>query len=136
MHSPGPKSGAEGRYPLGYIETLKAAGATVLADRYFGSYQGDWWAAVSFKGTKFWVHGTFGSCSLCDAFQSEFYSREAEEWSAREEWEREVVFGMGYLNDPWTQKMAEEYAERNIEWDSEAEGMLRFIKENSVEVKA
>ena len=121
---------------MGYVDTLKAAGARAVASKYFGSYQGDWWASVEFKGRKFWVHGTFGSCELCDAFEAEFYTQDAAEWSEREKWEREVVFGMGYLNDPWTQKMAEEYAGRNIEWDSEAEEMLRFIKENSVEAKA
>ena len=117
---------------MGYIDCLKSAGAVVLAEKYFGSYQGDWWASVEFKGSKFWVHGVFGSCSLCDSFEAEFYTQESIDWTAREKWEREVVFGMNYLNDPWTQQMAEDYAGRNVEWDSEAEVMLAFIKANAL----
>ena len=60
------------KYFSGYCEAMEAAGAEVLAYEEFGSYQGDWWAKVGYQGREYWVHGTFGSCSGCDAFQSEF----------------------------------------------------------------
>lgn len=57
---------------MSYELAMEAAGAEVLAFQCFGSYQGDWWAKVSYQGQEFWIHGNYGSCSGCDAFQSEF----------------------------------------------------------------
>lgn len=51
---------------------LEKAGAKVIAFEEFGSYQGDWLAFVEYKGEKGIVHGAYGSCSGCDAFQSQF----------------------------------------------------------------
>jgi len=57
---------------MGYRTAMEAAGATVLAYESFGSYQGDWFALVVYGGKTFWVHGSYGSCSGCDAFCAEF----------------------------------------------------------------
>lgn len=57
---------------MSYCEAMEAAGAEVLAFQEFGSYQGDWWALVKYEGESGWVHGYYGSCSGCDAFQGEF----------------------------------------------------------------
>lgn len=57
---------------MSYEEALKAAGAEVHAYETFGSYQGDWWALVSYEGKHGFVHGYYGSCSGCDAFEAEF----------------------------------------------------------------
>ena len=57
---------------MSYQEALEAAGATVHAFEFFGSYQGDWWAKVTYNGETGWVHGSYGSCSGCDAFEAEF----------------------------------------------------------------
>lgn len=53
---------------MSYHEALEAAGYEVKAMKYFGSYQGDW-LAVTDKGV---IHGWYGSCSGCDAFEAEF----------------------------------------------------------------
>ena len=57
---------------MGYCEAMEFAGAEVLEYQSFGSYQGDWFAKVLFEGKIGWVHGSYGSCSHCDAFESEF----------------------------------------------------------------
>jgi len=57
---------------MGYKSAMEAAGAEVVEFQTFGSYQGDWWASVRFEGKAYWVHGSYGSCSGCDAFQSQF----------------------------------------------------------------
>jgi len=58
---------------MSYKECLELAGAKVLVFENFGSYQGDWWARVNYQGKIGWIHGSFGSCSDCDAFESEFW---------------------------------------------------------------
>ena len=59
---------------MGYQLTLEKAGAKIIAFNEFGSYQGTWGAIVEYNGKKGLVIGSFGSCSYCDAFQSEFDS--------------------------------------------------------------
>jgi len=54
-----------------YDDLLRFGGAKVLAYEAFGSYQGDWIAKVRIKFRVKWIHGGFGSCSGCDAIQSE-----------------------------------------------------------------
>lgn len=58
---------------MGYSEALTAAGARVLEYNEFGSYQGTWGAIVDYQGKIGLVTGSYGSCSVCDAFQSEFF---------------------------------------------------------------
>jgi hypothetical protein len=57
---------------MSYELALKAAGADVIDTHYAGSYQGTWGSVVIYNGKKGLVTGSFGSCSYCDAFQSEF----------------------------------------------------------------
>lgn len=56
----------------GYQQALEAAGAVVHEFKEFGSYQGDWFARVTYNGETGWIHGYFGSCSGCDSFEAEF----------------------------------------------------------------
>lgn len=46
---------------LNYQGALEVAGAMVLAYESFGSYQGDWWVLVKFRGKTGWIQGSFGS---------------------------------------------------------------------------
>jgi hypothetical protein len=135
---------------MSYSEALTAAGAEVLDFKYFGSYQGDWFALVNYQGTKQWVHGSYGSCSVCDAFESEFnYSEEACEEhrydhddtqagcaeckSAHAAYQQKLVeFGRHYLNNTMTQEEAEKSAGENIEWDSDAPEMLAYVQANAI----
>lgn len=128
---------------MSYQEALEAAGAEVLEFEEFGSYQGDWWAKVRYKNELGWVQGSYGSCTGCDSFQAEFGWADAnceehmydhkEDCQACEEAqqkynERLADFGRGYLDGLLTQEKAEEEAARNIEWDSDAQAMLDWMK--------
>jgi hypothetical protein len=126
-----------------YQKALEAAGAEVHAYESFGSYQGDWWALVTVDGERGWVHGYYGSCSGCDAFEAEFgYD---EDRCKRHQYEQPMPncdqcrgaesayltkladFGRDYL-PPITQEAAEQKAAENLAWDSDAQEMLDFIK--------
>jgi len=106
---------------MGYRTALEAAGAVVHDMRLFGSYQGDWWADVTWKGQRGFVTGSFGSCSYCDAFGSEFGYDEPTE-------ERLMLFGKDYLEDLKTPEQAIEIASRNLDWDCDAKDMVSWIK--------
>ena len=111
---------------MGYKEALEAAGAEVMAFEEFGSYQGDWWAKVRYKGELGWVQGSYGSCSGCDAFEAEFG------WDDGTP-EKLAEFGRGYLDDLLLgQEQAEEEASRYIEWDSDAQEMVAWLKANAL----
>ena len=132
---------------MGYNQALEAAGAEVLLFQYFGSYQGDWYALVNYQGTKQWVHGSYGSCSYCDAFDGEFdytdpyceehmYGDKVEDCAdckgKADVYQKKLAeFGASYLGNTMTQEEAEAYASRNLEWDSEAPEMLKFLQDNS-----
>lgn len=136
---------------MGYCEAMEAAGAEVLAYQEFGSYQGDWWAKVSFEGSTFWVHGAYGSCSGCDAFQAEFnYCDEACEEhrydypppdnctkceaAKADHQSRLAAFGLSYLTgNEHTQAEAEKENEPS-DWDPHEEE-LTFLKNNAIEEK-
>ncbi|RMG79788.1 MAG: SH3 domain-containing protein [Bacteroidetes bacterium] len=132
-----------------YEFALKLAGAEILIFNSFGSYQGDWWAKVKYKGKTGWVHGWYGSCSACDAFYAEFdFYREHEcgediyynpiyEMDFRENCEHcqktkadLIGFGKKYLENILTYDEALKAASEDIEWDLEAEDMIKFIKEH------
>jgi len=134
---------------MSYESALEAAGAKVIAFKSFGSYQGDWWAQVEHAGKRGWVNGSFGSCSGCDAFEAEFGY--ADQKCQEHVWEygspkdcpacasaqdaftvKLAAFGADYLQTMFSQEQAEAEAVRNIEWDSDAEAMLRWIKENAL----
>ena len=133
---------------MSYQQALEAAGAEVLLFQSFGSYQGDWWAKVNFNNETLWVHGTYGSCSGCDAFQSEFYADEEFcdihyfETSAtcpdclkrKEIYNTKLAaFGQTYLNNyTYTQDEAENATKENLDWDSEAPEVYNFITLNKI----
>lgn len=91
--------------------------------------------------------GSFGSCSGCDAFEAEFgsyhahgddgyydpnysgYKENCE--TCQNEWKRFIEFGKSYLAQILSQQDAEKEAAKNISWDCEADGMLKFIQNNS-----
>jgi hypothetical protein len=134
---------------MSYEKALEAAGAKVLAFEQFGSYQGDWWALVETDDHIGWVHDYFGSCSHCDAFESDFGygavfevgehmwdrngSRVATEADVAPWREKLRAFGAAYLENILTQQEAEKLAAENIEWDGNAAEMLAFIKQHAPE---
>ena len=127
-----------------YDSALAAAGARIICFESFGSYQGDWWAKVEYKGETGWVQGSFGSCSGCDAFEAEFGWRYngcgdheydpqdtcTECQAGRRAYEEKLAdFGRTYLGGLMTQAAAEAEAGRNAEWDGT--GMLNYVKEHA-----
>jgi hypothetical protein len=137
---------------MSYVTALKAAGAEVLAEQQFGSYQGDWWAKVAFEGKLYWVHGAFGSCSHCDAFQSEFGYDESDrceehrfdydtpeqkaceacKTSAADYQTRLAEFGRSYLvGNEFTQEEAEKDASEYLS-SGDSSKALEFLKANKL----
>jgi hypothetical protein len=135
---------------MGYKESLKLAGAVVHDYQEFGSYQGDWWAYVTYEGTTGWIHDYFGSCSGCDAFQGEFgydlnHYHKDKYFSAGDEIDfdlscpqcqiikqKMIDFGKSYLENILNQDQAEEDAGENLAWDMDATEMLNFVKSKRV----
>lgn len=109
----------------GYEAALTATGVKVLGYKTFGSYQGDWWAEVQFpNGEVYFVNGSYGSCSGCDAFEAEFG------WSDEDKpnyLHRLKDFGREYLSDCMTREQAIEHASANLSWDLDAQDMVDWI---------
>jgi hypothetical protein len=110
---------------MSYESALKAAGAAVIDFKSFGSWQGEWVALVDYNNELGWVQGSYGSCNVCDAFQSEFG------WSCDEESEdyqvRLVSFGESYLDGLMTTENITSYFKNNSSWDSESEAAYNWI---------
>lgn len=87
-----------------YSDTLTAAGAKVIDYSSFGSYQGTWLALVEYNGEKGIVEGYYGSCSHCDALQSEF-----DEWA--QPFEKEGKYYKDYGDEEITKDQYDEYWE-------------------------
>jgi len=137
-------------FDYGYGGCMELAGATVHVFENFGDYQGTWWAKVTYRQITGWVSGSFGSCSGCDSFHAEFdmsshdhedqqyisvsdlskyYNKKCEK--CVELRDRLIKFGEEYLSYIYTQEEAEKEAAKNIEWDSDAETVVKFIRENA-----
>lgn len=110
----------------GYTSALEAAGCEILEFKEFGSYQGEWLACVNYNGEIGVVEGWYGSCSGCDAFQSEF------DWDSEETpdyEERLASFGESYLPTLPFEHYITQYTQRikDNEWDNEVKEMLETI---------
>ena len=114
---------------MSYQQALEAAGATVHVFQEFGSYQGDWWAKVTFNGKTGWIHDYYGSCSGCDAFEAEFGWNDEENDDYQE---RLAKFGKEYLDEILDQETAEAKAAEALSWDLDAEEMVKFVKDNTL----
>lgn len=113
---------------LTYKSALEAAGCVVHNFEFFGSYQGDWIAFVTFENNRGFIHGYFGSCSHCDALELElgdlyFEGTETEQFEALKS------FGTSYadFNFYTGEELVKKFSEQ-AEWDLDAEDMLDFVK--------
>ena len=102
---------------MSYEQAIEANGVEIYDIKYFGSYQGDWWAYTNIG----FIYGCYGSCSGCDAFQAEFGWEEPTKEKLKE-------FGKSYVECPYTYEEALEKASENLEWDYEAKEMVEWIK--------
>lgn len=129
-----------------YEDALKAAGAEVHAYESFGSYQGDWYALVTYNGERGWIHGWYGSCSGCDAFEGEFGWTEGRcdehSWvadkeregcaacaSAEAEYQRRLAdFGKTYLDGLQQSGVILAELQERFEWDSDSKEAADWIR--------
>lgn len=106
-----------------YDSLLKECCEEVYCYDEFGSYQGDWFAKVKFKGNIGWVHGCYGSCPYCD-------------WVSGTDLEGEELkkaFIGEYLENLLSQEEAEKEASKYIDFDLDAEQMLAFVRKNAID---
>lgn len=124
---------------MSYQEALVAAGCDVLQFEEFGSYQGEWLALVSHGGFTGIVEGSYGSCSGCDAFESEFgydFNLDCYDSEKPDYQQRLAEFGNSYLPpvsaSDWISmqeaRLKRHTDEDNYCWDSEASEMLDTVK--------
>lgn len=107
---------------MGYSEALEAAGAEVIKFEQFGSYQGNWYALIKYKGKTGFVSGSYGSCGGCDAFEGEFG------WNDADNDDKLKQFGMSYLDEVSSYEDTLKKVSKNIEWDSNALEMIAWVK--------
>jgi len=137
---------------MGYRESLLKAGAQVLDYQEFGSYQGDWIAFVNFNGKKGFVQSYFGSCSGCDAFQSEFNYNEDK--CEEHRWDDDVIecdeckakkmsyeekiknFGLSFLENILNYQEVYASVSENLEWDGNAKEMVDWVESKKSEYEA
>ena len=116
---------------MGYLESMEAAGATVHEFRHFGSYQGEWYAHITYEGDTGWVRGTYGSCSGCDAFQDEFGWREDETPEKLAEFGRtycETLLPFGhYFLELYIQSQTDSESEKALRWMADME--IKYLQE-------
>ncbi len=106
----------------GYRKALECAGVDVLEYEEFGSYQGDWLARVRFpSGDSYYVSGSYGSCTGCDAFEAEFG------YIDNEPQDQLSAFGRCYLTNCMTYDEARAEASKNLSWDREAQHMVDWL---------
>ena len=134
---------------MGYSEALTAAGANILAFEQIGSYQGDWFAKVIYQDKELWIHGSYGSCSGCDAFEAEFSCTYDENGCKEHRYENKTdcaaciehnalyqtklaEFGKSYLESgDMTKDEVIAYAETMGDWDDSKQETLAFIAANA-----
>lgn len=111
-----------------YQWCLEQAGAKVLAFKTFGSYQGDWFAKVEYEGNVFWINDYYGSCSGCDAFESDMPRHH--DWDKGYEKDKVIEFGKKYLAEAKTFEEVLNYTKTHSDYDCEADDMLKFLEAN------
>lgn len=110
---------------MSYQQALEAAGATVYAFEYFGSYQGEWIAKI---GEDEYILGGYGSCSGCDAFEAEFGYSDTLDLTPEQYRARLADFGRGYTEgQPYTKANLLEMFTKQAEWDSDAQAILDWL---------
>lgn len=116
----------EGDNEMSYEQSLVAAGARVVAFQEFGDWQGSWLALVEYQGQRGWVQGSYGSCDVCDAFQSEF------DWDSDFACEgvqqRLVQFGQSYLDDLRSSAQLLAQYDADAQWDSDSADAALWVR--------
>lgn len=120
---------------MSYIEAIEATGAVVHVSKDFGDYQGTTWAKITHNGITGWVSWDFGSCSYCDSYErmeSDTHHRLGLDCGEPIPKDELAKFGEDYVSHIKDQEAAETEAGKDAEWDSEAESVLAFLRENAI----
>ena len=132
---------------MGYKEAMEAAGAEVLAYEEFGSYQGDWYAKIKFRDKVSWVQDCYGSCSSCDAFESDFqdsghdcvdgeynnplYDEFLDDCEECQIVKKKLIrFGREYIDQDLTYEDCVKKASENLDWDMDAQKIVDWLEFN------
>lgn len=116
---------------MSYTEAIEAAGAKVLAFNEFGNSLGHWWAKIEIESKQSWIHGEYGSCPGCDDFDNS-----VSRFLGKPEYNQKLIeFGKELLDRKFTQKQAEKEISKNLDWCMEADEMLKWVKDNKLDIK-
>ena len=131
-----------------YQWAMELAGAKILAFESFGDYQGTWIAKVIYNNSIRWISGSYGSCSGCDAFESEvetWHDSDDENYHSISNYidikfkdcaqcqvllEGVKDFGKGYLEDERSYKQLLESAKERADWDYDVKDVIAFLEAN------
>ncbi|MDR4305884.1 hypothetical protein IHQ68_04490 [Chelatococcus sambhunathii] len=112
-----------------YELAIHMAGVKVIDNKAFGSYQGDAWFYVEFpNGERYFTYASYGSCCVCDAFESTFGYRDADH---PDHAHRLASFGRSYLETCYTKEQAIDKAGEHRSWDLGADAVVRWIEETA-----
>lgn len=112
---------------MSYMGALEAAGAKIIRYEYFGDYQGTILAEVEYDGRRGYVEISYGSCSVCDAYQAFTDDLYRDHFMTEQEL---ADFGRNYLDEiESAEKLIEQYT-KQADWDLEAEDMVKWLKGN------
>ena len=110
---------------MSYKSALIAAGAEVKEFKYFGEYQGQWFAKVTYKGETGWVQSWYGSCTYCDDFEREF----GYDYADGENYEERLAkFGESYLNAILPAEHFLKILDESDDWDGECQSAAAWIR--------
>jgi hypothetical protein len=107
---------------MDYEDALKSTDATVHNFASFGDYQGSWYAIITHKDKVGVIKGEYGSCSGCDAFQSEFGYSDTDADKLR-------AFGERYLDGITTIDEALQDVNDYASWDLEAKTLIDWLED-------
>jgi len=112
---------------MGYIRALEAAGATVHDNYRTDDWQGTWIAHVTYEGKTGFACGYFGSCEVCDSWQSfeEEHHDNGRNWLISRE--KRAEFGRGYLRHLDTLEDLKARYQEQASWDLEADSTLDWL---------
>lgn len=111
---------------MSYDTALIATGHALLDYQSFGDYQGTWYALMNINGTLSLISGSYGSCSGCDAFESEFSYDNDNTPEYKEHLKR---FGQQYIDNNLVD-IAKEIETQKVtaEWDMEAPAVIAWLE--------
>lgn len=111
---------------MSYESALKAAGATIHAVEYFGTYQGRLVAHVTVDGIEGFISIDYGSCAGCDTYEAFTIGFD---WDKGPDEAALAKFGENLIENFETREQMLASLEEDREWDSDAVLAIKWVKE-------